>query len=76
MLNTEEKLQTVVTGFACDRCSKHVDVDDLDHQEGHHIDFVGGFSSVFGDGAKVECDLCQECLHELIKDFARVVPGQ
>lgn len=76
MLHTEEKLHTVVTGFTCDRCSMRVHVEEMEHQEGHHIDFVGGFTSVFGDGATVQCDLCQDCLKELIKDFARVVPGQ
>lgn len=76
MLHTEEKLQTVVTGFTCDRCSTHVEVEDLDYQEGHHVDFVGGFTSVFGDGAKVQCDLCQDCLRELIKDFVQVIPGE
>ena len=31
--------------------------------------FVGGDSSIFGDGVEVIIDLCQHCLYELIKDF-------
>lgn len=33
------------------------------------ITFVGGYSSIFGDGVEVIIDLCQHCLYELIKDF-------
>lgn len=49
----------VYTGFTCDRCGKTVSCDDPDHQEGLQIDFVGGYSSVFGDGVRVEADICQ-----------------
>ena len=49
-----------------------VDSVDIEYQEGHHIAFTGGYASVFGDGAKVECDLCQDCLKALIEDFCRV----
>ena len=72
MIHTKQELQPVVTGFTCDRCSTKVDVDDLAHQEGHHIAFTGGYVSVFGDGAKVECDLCQDCLKAVVGDFCRI----
>ena len=70
-----------VTGFTCDRCGKAVsnENDDktvtnksMDFNEGHFIKFTGGYTSVFGDCAIVECDLCQICLHYLIKDFCRI----
>lgn len=41
-------------------------------QEFLHIDFVGGYGSVFGDGTHVECDICQTCLKGMIKDVARI----
>ena len=45
-------------------------IDDWDEiQEFHHIRFTGGYGSVCGDGMKVECDICQRCLHIMIKDF-------
>lgn len=75
MLHIEEKTQPVVTGFTCDRCAIEVNADELEHQEAHHIDFVGGYASVFGDGANVKCDLCQDCLQSLIQDFCRVSPA-
>lgn len=70
-----------VLGFTCDRCRKSIIAEgnnevlldqSMDFHEGHHICFVGGYTSVFGDGTKVQCDLCQECLHDLIKDFCRI----
>ena len=72
LIHTEEKLHAVASGFTCDRCAMKVDSVDIEYQEGHHIAFTGGYASVFGDGAKVECDLCQDCLKALIEDFCRV----
>ncbi len=73
MLLKAKKVQTVVVGFKCDLCGKELSCDgNYEYQEALHIDFVGGYGSVFGDGTKVECDLCQNCLQDLIKDFCRV----
>jgi hypothetical protein len=58
----------------CDRCEREFD-DALELQEFHTIDFIGGYSSVFGDDTSVECDICQYCLKELIGDFCRVDEG-
>ncbi len=56
--------------FHCDRCKKKITVDDeFELQETISISFEGGYSSVFGDGVIVECDLCQQCLKELIGEF-------
>lgn len=43
--------------------------DAFEVQEFLHIDFVGGYSSVFGDGTHVKLDICQKCLKGLIGDF-------
>ena len=75
MIHTKTEMQAVVSGFTCDCCASHVDAEDLSHQEAHHIAFTGGYTSVFGDGARVECDLCQDCLKKLIGDFCRIVPS-
>jgi len=58
--------------IVCDKCGIEVfDDNPMEIQEFHHINFVGGYGSVFGDGAWVRCDLCQSCLMELIGDYCR-----
>ena len=57
--------------FVCDYCGRKLSEGDLDLQEVHSITFVGGYSSIFGDGIKVSCDLCQECLRDRIGDIFR-----
>jgi len=56
--------------FICDRCKKKV-TDDFELQETYSIRFMGGYSSVFGDMAEIQCDLCQNCLKDLIFDCYR-----
>lgn len=64
-----------LVSIMCDKCQKVYSVEDdeedcrLELQEFHRIEFTGGYSSVFGDETKVECDICQHCLHDMIKDF-------
>jgi len=60
-----------VESVVCDRCGKEYGPNDLETEEFHHIRFTGGYESVFGDGVRVECDLCQHCLHEMIGDICR-----
>lgn len=40
--------------------------DYIEIQEFHHVDFIGGYGSVFGDETRVRCDICQHCLHGMI----------
>ena len=54
--------------FICDKCKEEV-TNQLELQEAQTIRFTGGYASVFGDGNRVSCDLCQGCLKELIGDF-------
>ncbi len=62
----------------CDKCKRRATTDVnnenglFEWQEFHHIRFVGGYGSVFGDEARVECDLCQHCLKEMIESFCRI----
>jgi hypothetical protein len=72
MIHTKQKMQDVVSGFTCDCCQKLISVDDgVGHQEALHINFVGGYESVFGDGTQVQCDLCQECILKILGKFCR-----
>jgi len=58
----------------CNRCGKEISRDDedawIDWQEFFHIDFCGGYGSVWGDGTSVSIDLCQECSLEILKKYA------
>ena len=54
--------------FICDRCLREV-TDEMELQEVHSIRFEGGYASIFGDENNVDCDLCQQCLKDLIGDF-------
>jgi hypothetical protein len=54
--------------ITCDKCKKVIE-NDMELQEAYTIRFTGGFTSVFGDMNEVNCDLCQQCLYELIGEF-------
>lgn len=61
----------------CDFCKKSfTEADDFELQEFLYIRFTGGYASVFGDGSEVECDICQHCLKEIIKEKYRIVTGK
>jgi hypothetical protein len=47
--------------------------DYLEMQEFLSIAFIGGYGSIFGDGEHVECDICQHCLHKMIKGKYRII---
>lgn len=59
-----------VTSIICDYCKK--DIINLELQEAININFVGGYASIFGDGARVEVDLCQDCLKKLLGPYLRI----
>lgn len=64
----------VCTEIICDRCRTRILADnDAEWHKAHWIEFTAGYDSVFGDGNKVECDLCQKCLKDLIGSFARII---
>lgn len=76
MIHSEKRKATIFVDVSkeCDRCHQiyDVDVNCMEAQEFHHINFVGGYGSIFGDGTVVECDLCQNCLKELLGEFIRI----
>ena len=62
--------------YTCDKCGKTYEidgtfVDQMEAQEFLHINFTGGYGSVFGDMNNVQADICQRCLKPLIASFAR-----
>lgn len=62
---------TKITAKECDCC--HTSYDEIfEMQEFLHINIMGGYSSIFGDGVNVECDICQRCLKKHLGNFLRV----
>ena len=58
--------------IVCDICKKEYSYkgnDSMEAQEFHYIRFQGGFSSVFGDGAKMKLDMCQHCLKKILGEY-------
>jgi hypothetical protein len=69
------KVIEIPTKKVCDKCGRTATDkgnEVYEWQEFHHIHFVGGYGSVFGDEIVVQCDICQHCLYEMIKDFCRM----
>ena len=60
-----------LVSIQCDKCKKNYD-DVLEILEFHHISFIAGFGSVWGDGDKISGDLCQHCLKEFAGTFLKV----
>jgi len=63
----------ITVGISCDICKKTFDQenDKMEVQEFHEICFTGGYNSVFGDGKRVKCDICQHCLKEKLGAYLR-----
>lgn len=60
--------------LTCDRCGRVVpESDHAEWSETLRLRFTGGYGSIFGDGSKVEVDLCQQCVKELIGPFCLVI---
>jgi len=73
----EERLVDELDTVECDRCHKIIKADSIqgqfEIQETVSIEVVCGYGSkTWGDLHQVECDLCEQCIYELISDFARV----
>lgn len=69
MIHYKVKMEPIanVEYIECDICGCKYD-NEMDLQEFHHIDFTGGYSSVFGDMTRIKCDICQDCLKNMIGD--------
>jgi hypothetical protein len=66
----EKVEQELFHAFICDKCGNEI-IGEVELQETFSINFIGGYSSVFGDGNEISCDLCQDCLQELIGSFCK-----
>ena len=66
----EQRTYRRTLAYVCDVCKTTYD-DELEMQEFQHINFIGGYNSVFGDEERVVCDICQHCLKKMIGEYYR-----
>jgi len=66
---------SVVHQIRCDRCDKEALRGEPGFAEMTSIGFDAGYDSIFGDGNRVEIDLCETCLHATLGTWLRVRPS-
>jgi hypothetical protein len=74
MKRTDIRPQSYIKQLVCDRCGREAELDDTycEFHEFSSIAYKAGYGSVFGDGNKVEIDLCQHCIKETLGSWLRV----
>lgn len=66
---TVEREEEALEAIVCDSCGKVVEVNDhFEIQEMLRWRMTGGFGSIFGDGAEISVDLCQDCIMTRLGD--------
>lgn len=70
-LNTIETV-SVVHQIRCDRCGKEAERGEVGFGEMTSFGFDAGYDSIFGDGNRVEIDLCAHCLRDTLGAWLRV----
>ena len=69
------KTETVeINKIICDCCKRKFDpnINYTEVQEFLSIEKINGYGSVFGDETVLMCDLCQQCVKELIGQYAKI----
>ena len=72
MQRTTVEPKTVVYEIVCDRCGKEVQREGSDFELMTSIGFEAGYASIFGDGNRVEIDLCEACVRDTLGAWLRV----
>jgi len=72
MQRTGVETVIAVHQIVCDRCGKEVARNESEFREMTSISFRAGHGSIFGDGNRVEIDLCQHCLRVTLGAWVRV----
>lgn len=75
MLEYRDKVVQEIAACACDRCGRKLTPGDDDWHEKLSVEYRGGYYSVFGDGATVSIDLCQQCVGHALGPWLRICPG-
>jgi hypothetical protein len=56
----------------CDRCGKEAERGEIGFTQMRPLSFEAGYDSVFGDGNRVELDLCEPCFRDALGAWLRV----
>lgn len=62
----------VIHQIRCDRCGKEVERGEVGFATMTLIGFDAGYDSIFGDGNRVEVDVCESCLRDTLGPWLRV----
>ena len=63
---------SVVHHIRCDRCGKEVERGEVGFGDMVSIGFDAGYDSTFGDGNRVEVDICEPCLRDTLGAWLRI----
>lgn len=68
--------QEITINIICDRCKTNIQNNGLEFselQEMLNIEKECGYGSIFGDGNIYTCDLCQNCVKELLGPYLNII---
>lgn len=72
LVETTQKQQQLVR-WECSICGLDFLKDDMEAQEVFTFSGVGGYTSIFGDGAEICIDICQHCFEKHLRKYATIV---
>ena len=74
MIFLRERTMQEPASIICDRCGRRAENESDSFEFGEYLslDHTGGYGSIIGDGTRLELDLCQHCVKELLHPFARI----
>ena len=62
----------MVHQIRCDRCGKETECGEFGSEQMTSVGFDAGHSSLFGEGNRVEIDLCETCVRDTLGTWLKV----
>lgn len=56
----------------CDLCGKEAEFSEVGFDQMKSIGFDAGYGSIFGDGNRVDIDLCETCVRETLGTWLQI----
>ena len=74
MIHFREMTIQEPASIICDRCGRRAENEsnNFEFEEYLSIDHRCGYGSIIGDETRLQLDLCQHCVKELLSPFARL----